>query len=72
MIFYALCVYSHLQGLEDTVNIALAWGYVGLRVLHSLVQATTNYVPLRFNLFLLGSVLLIGLAGRNVLALFGY
>jgi hypothetical protein len=68
-IFYALCVYSHLQGVADPINVGLAWGYVGLRVLHSLVQATTNFVPLRFNLFILGSLLLAAITARNVMAL---
>jgi len=69
VIFYALAVSSHLVGVADPLNIALAWGYVGFRVAHSLVQAVMNYVPLRFALFVLGSACLFVIAGRNVLAL---
>jgi hypothetical protein len=70
-VFYALCLYSYLVGVADVLNVGLAWGYVGVRVVHTLIQVTTNYVPLRFAVFNLGSLLLMIIAGRNVLALFG-
>jgi hypothetical protein len=70
-IFYALCVYTHLVGPADTFSVGLAWGYVGIRVVHSLIQVTTNFVPVRFLVFNIGSVVLAILAVRNVLALFG-
>ena len=69
VIFYALAVYSHLAGVADPLNIALAWIYVASRVVHSLVQATSNYVPLRFLIFLFGSLLLTLMAVRNVFSL---
>lgn len=43
---------------------AAAWGYVGLRVVHSLFQATVNRVVVRFQLFLGSSVVLAGLTAR--------
>lgn len=70
VIFYALCVYSHLVGVDDELNVGLAWGYVGIRVAHSLIQATTNYVPARFLMFATGSVVLGVIMVRNVLAAF--
>jgi hypothetical protein len=70
-VFYALAVYSHLVGVADAINIALAWGYVGVRVAHSLIQATSNFVPVRFVVFAASSVVLMVIAGRNVWALFG-
>jgi hypothetical protein len=39
----------------------LAWIYVGLRVVHSLVQATWNKIEVRFSLFFLSSLALVGL-----------
>ncbi len=69
VIFYALVVYSHLAGVADPLNIALAWAYVASRVIHSLIQATSNYVPVRFLVFLAGSFVLLVIAVRNVLAL---
>ncbi|HEV7694598.1 MAG TPA: MAPEG family protein [Hyphomonadaceae bacterium] len=70
-IFYALCIYSHLAGVADEINAGLAWAYVGIRVVHSLIQVTTNYVPVRFLVFNIGSLVLMIIAGRNVLAWFG-
>jgi hypothetical protein len=70
-LFYALCVYSHLTGLADPINVGLAWGYVALRVIHSVIQATYNYVPHRFLAFVLSSAVLGAIAVRNVLHLFG-
>jgi hypothetical protein len=67
-VFYALVIYSHLAGMADTINIALAWSYVGLRVAHSLVQCTVNFVPVRFLIFVCSSVVLMAIAVRDVLA----
>ncbi len=69
-IFYALVAYSYLAGQQNAVNLALAWGYVAIRVAHSLVQATVNIVLLRFSIFITGTLVLAVLAGRDVLALF--
>jgi hypothetical protein len=69
-IFYALVVYSYLAGQQNTLNLALAWAYVALRVLHSLIQATVNLVLVRFGVFALGTVVLAALAVRDVWALF--
>lgn len=68
-IFYALAVYTHLAGTSDTLMVQLAWAYVGLRLLHSLVQATINIVMVRFLLFALSSITLIIIAARNLMAL---
>ena len=69
-IFYALVAYTYLAGQQNAVNLGLAWGYVVLRVLHSLVQATVNIILVRFSIFALGTVLLAALAVRDVIALF--
>jgi len=68
-IFYAAAFYTYLSGGEDPLNIALAWGYVGLRVLHSLVQNTVNIVMIRFLLFSLSTLCLAGIAIQQVMAL---
>jgi hypothetical protein len=38
--------------------LALAWGYAIMRIGHAYVHVTSNYVPMRFRLFLLGFVML--------------
>ncbi len=70
VIFYAICIYSFLVGVADDLNVWLAWGYVALRVVHSLIQSTTNYVPARFVVFTLSSILLTVIVARNAWAAF--
>ena len=69
-IFYALALYSHVAGTADAVNVALAWSYVGIRIVHSLIQCTSNFIPLRFMVFMIGSLVLMAMTVRNVIALF--
>ncbi|WP_353227005.1 MAPEG family protein [Novosphingobium sp.] len=68
-LFYAAVVILALTG-AGTVDVALAWGYVGLRVVHSLWQALVNRIPVRFLLFLLSSLCLVALAIRAAAACF--
>lgn len=68
-IFYALAVYSHLVGVADPLNIWLAWGYVALRLVHSLAQIIIRRVIVRFGCFVLSTLLLIVMALRNLWAL---
>ena len=68
-IFYALATYSHLVGVADAFNIALAWGYVVLRIAHSLAQIVVKQVIVRFSLFALSTIVLIVMALRNLFAL---
>ena len=60
-IFYAIVFALILMGFDQPINVWLAWGYVGLRILHSIFQAIVNVVPVRFVLFLLSTLCLIGL-----------
>ena len=60
-IFYAIALTLALMDFGGGINYSLAWGYVGLRMLHSLVQGTVNVVRYRLALFGLASLCLIGL-----------
>ncbi|PTU32545.1 MAPEG family protein [Stenotrophobium rhamnosiphilum] len=60
-IFYAIALTLAIIGAGDGMNLTLAWTYVGLRVLHSFVQAVINKIELRFAVFFLSSLVLIGL-----------
>ena len=61
-IFYAIVLVLALMGMDQPINVWLAWGYVVFRILHSIVQATINVVmPWRFGLFFLSSFCLVGL-----------
>ncbi|MCB2108914.1 MAG: MAPEG family protein [Rhodobacteraceae bacterium] len=69
-LFYAVIVILAITGAGDAVTIVLAWGYVGLRVIHSLVQATANIILVRFAVFMAASLVLLALAVRAALAVF--
>ena len=51
VVFYAISLSTAVINNIDPFMIQLAWVYVALRVLHSIVQITFNFVPLRFTLF---------------------
>ncbi|MGB0907892.1 MAG: MAPEG family protein [Maricaulaceae bacterium] len=63
-IFYALMFYLQLTTGGDDLSLKLAWAYVVLRVLHSLVQVTVNKVMIRFGLFTVSTIILIFMAAR--------
>ncbi|MEP2736807.1 MAG: MAPEG family protein [Erythrobacter sp.] len=69
-VFYAVALVLALVGQGDGLNALLAWIYVGLRVAHSLVQATANKVMVRFVLFALSSLVLIALIFHASMAVF--
>lgn len=60
-IFYAVAISLAVLGQGDGSSLVLAWVYVGLRVLHTLIQATINKIELRFAVFMLSTLALIGL-----------
>jgi len=68
-VFYALAFYTQLAGAGDVLNVNLAWAYVILRVVHSLVQNTSNKVMIRFPVFALSSLVLIAITVRNLMAM---
>lgn len=66
-LFYAVGLTLAFVGAGDGLNLALAWLYVGLRIIHSLIQALVNIVIWRFAVFMLGSVVLLALSVRAAL-----
>ncbi len=65
-IFYPAVVIIALMGASST-DVALAWAYVALRVVHSVWQATVNRIPVRLALFALATFCLVALAIRALL-----
>jgi len=55
-VFYALAISLAVVGAGSGINLYLAWAYVVLRIVHSLVQALGNKIELRFLLFVLTNV----------------
>ncbi len=66
-IFYATVAVLALSGAGDGTNLTLAWAYTGLRIVHSIWQATVNTImPVRFGLFLISTICLIVMAVNAV------
>lgn len=65
-LFYALALAAQVGGAVDGWSVALAWGYVSLRVAHSLVQATRNVIVVRFFVFAAASAVLLLLLLRTI------
>lgn len=63
-VFYAVALALAIGGLGGGLNAQIAWAYVALRILHSLIQVTVNRVLWRFAVFVLGSLALLALCLR--------
>jgi hypothetical protein len=61
-VFYAAIMILALAGAGDGSNASLAWCYTGLRIFHSIWQATVNKLPVRMLLFTLSSLCLLALS----------
>lgn len=72
VIFYALAIVAQMEGMNDPVNIGLAWTYVTLRVVHSLIQATVNIIMARFLVFTVNTLVLLALLVRVSGQIFGW
>jgi hypothetical protein len=69
-VFYAVCLVLALAGQGEGLAAKVAWAYVALRVVHSLVQATVNHIPTRFLVFALSSLCLMALIVMAARAVF--
>lgn len=69
-IFYAAALAIQVAGHADGMAVHLAWVYVGLRVLHSLVQTTVNLVAIRFLVFVLSTGVLAAMVIRELMRIF--
>ena len=70
VLFYATALSLAVLGDHSAPSLWLAWIYVGLRVVHSLWQATTNVIMVRFGLFFVSSLVLFALAIRAAIQVF--
>jgi hypothetical protein len=71
-LFYAVAIVIALTGTGtgNGMNAWIAWGYVGFRIVHSIVQATINKISIRFTLFGLSSLCLVALTLHAGIAVF--
>ena len=69
-IFYALMFFAAMTGGGSALLLKLAFGYVGLRILHSLVQVLSPKVMLRFLVFSISTIVLIVMAVLEAMRVF--
>lgn len=69
-IFYAAALAIQVAGHADPMAVHFAWVYVGVRVLHSLLQVSVNLVPVRFLLFVISTGVLAAMVVRELMRLF--
>jgi hypothetical protein len=69
-IFYALMFFAALTGGADDLALMLGWAYFALRVIHSFIQIIIGKVMLRFGSFVLCSLVLFALVGKEALRVF--
>ncbi|KAM3421584.1 hypothetical protein BST61_g1971 [Cercospora zeina] len=62
--FYAAVLALTLLDIKDTTTTRMAWGYVGLRVVHSLIHVSVNKVVFRFGVWASSSVVLLGITAK--------
>jgi hypothetical protein len=61
MLFYAVCLALFVTGTVDALALGLAWTYLVLRAVHSLIHVTYNRVVHRLALFAVSNFVLMGL-----------
>ncbi len=69
-VFYAVVLVIALLGHVDQVHIICAWVYTGLRIVHSLIQATVDKVYARFIVFVLSWIVLAVILIRESITIF--
>jgi len=52
ILFYILCVLSVVLNVSSPLIFVLAWVFVGLRIIHSIIHITYNHPKHRFYVFL--------------------
>ncbi|PCJ46191.1 MAG: hypothetical protein COA74_06205 [Gammaproteobacteria bacterium] len=58
VLFYVLSILFYVTDLVSLTVLALAWVYSISRIVHAFVHTNSNFVPLRFGLFIVGVICL--------------
>jgi hypothetical protein len=61
VLFYVLTILAIITRHADFVFVIMAWIFVLTRLLHTYIHTGTNYVPHRFNAFLVGAIILLAM-----------
>jgi hypothetical protein len=74
MLFYVVCLILYVTAGASRLAILVAWAYVALRIVHSLIHLTYNHVLHRLSAFTLSNIALVSLwvlAGTHVVKSLG-
>ena len=69
-LFYAIALVLAVNEAGSGLNVIFAWFYVILRIIHSLVQTLGNNIMIRFAVFMLSTICLIGLTWGALVVVF--
>lgn len=58
VLFYVAALLLYVTNNVDQVFVTLAWGFVGLRIVHSFIHCTYNRIMHRFYSYALSSILI--------------
>ncbi len=64
VLFYALVGFYLVTGAVNPVAVALAWAYLGLRIIHSLIYLSYNNVVHRFAVFATSNVVVLAMVAH--------
>lgn len=69
VLFYVVCLVLYVTNSVDAVAIYLAWAFVGLRMMHSVVHLTSNNILQRLMVFGMGFFVLVAMWVRAFIAI---
>ncbi len=69
VLFYVLCFIFYSINAVSTTVLYLAWAFVLSRVVHAYIHMSSNYVPARFRVFILGFLIMLVMVIFAALAL---
>jgi len=69
VLFYVACLAWYVTATADAAAVYIAWGYVALRAVHSVIHLTYNNVFHRLGAYALSNVVLIALWARWALTI---
>ncbi len=70
VLFYVVCLMFYVTSWVDRWALELAWAFVGLRIVHSIVHLTYNHVGQRAIIFGVGNFVVLGMWGLFVWRLY--
>jgi hypothetical protein len=59
LLFYVLVIFAWMTKQADTIFLVMAWIFVLSRLVHAYIHTTSNRVPMRFNAFATGAIVLL-------------